>query len=134
MLELLHFNQAHTLHGLIEAMLTWIGFGVTCGLAAKAILPGRDPGGAITTIGLGCGGAFIGIGVFSLVTNLRIRELISPMGFGLAIAGAIVLLLAHRVLSGRIGGGIPTYVEQVYSPEPHYTRRRRRVYSNNDFD
>jgi uncharacterized membrane protein YeaQ/YmgE (transglycosylase-associated protein family) len=133
MLEFMHLNHTHTLHGLVEAILTWIGFGVVCGLAAKAILPGRDPGGALTTLGLGCGGAFIGLGVFSLVTNMRIRDLISPMGFALAIAGAIVLLIAHRVLSGRLGGGIPTYVEQVYSsPEPHYTRRRRRY--SNDYD
>ena len=25
--------------------LTWIGFGTVVGLAAKAVMPGRDPGG-----------------------------------------------------------------------------------------
>jgi uncharacterized membrane protein YeaQ/YmgE (transglycosylase-associated protein family) len=118
-------------HGLVEAILTWIGFGVVCGLLAKAILPGRDPGGAITTLLLGCGGAVIGSGLFSLITSQKIRDLISPVGFAVATGGAIVLLMAHRVLSGRIGGGIPTYVEQVYA-EPHYTRRRRKSYVNFD--
>jgi hypothetical protein len=27
----------------------WIGFGTVSGLMAKAIMPGRDPGGAIVT-------------------------------------------------------------------------------------
>ena len=28
----------------------WIGFGLVAGLLAKAIMPGRDPGGPIATL------------------------------------------------------------------------------------
>ena len=32
-----------------EIFLIWVGFGTLAGLAAKAIMPGRDPGGAVAT-------------------------------------------------------------------------------------
>ena len=34
----------------LNEMLRWVGFGTLVGLAAKAIMPGRDPGGAVATI------------------------------------------------------------------------------------
>ena len=40
--------------------LTWIGFGVVVGLAAKAVMPGRDPGGTIATVMMGIAGTMIG--------------------------------------------------------------------------
>ena len=40
--------------------LTWIGFGTVVGLAAKAVMPGRDPGGAIATVMMGIAGTLIG--------------------------------------------------------------------------
>ena len=42
------------------AIIGWIVFGLIAGLIAKAIMPGRDPGGAIVTILLGIAGAVIG--------------------------------------------------------------------------
>ena len=41
--------------------LEWIGFGTLVGLLAKAIMPGRDPGGAIVTLLMGIGGAVIDV-------------------------------------------------------------------------
>ena len=37
---------------LANDVLLWIGFGTVVGLVAKAIMPGRDPGGAVATAGL----------------------------------------------------------------------------------
>ena len=34
----------------IDHVLTWVGFGTVVGLLAKAIMPGRDPGGAVATL------------------------------------------------------------------------------------
>ena len=42
------------------AIIGWIVFGLIAGIIAKAIMPGRDPGGAIVTILLGIAGAIIG--------------------------------------------------------------------------
>ena len=33
-------------------LLTWVGFGTLVGLLAKAIMPGRDPGGSIATLAM----------------------------------------------------------------------------------
>ena len=42
------------------AIIGWIIFGLIAGLIAKAIMPGRDPGGAIITILIGIAGSVIG--------------------------------------------------------------------------
>ena len=44
-------------------ILTWIGFGTLTGLLAKAIMPGRDPGGTVATLMMGIGGTVIGAGL-----------------------------------------------------------------------
>ncbi|MFP6668962.1 MAG: hypothetical protein VB876_16740 [Pirellulales bacterium] len=43
-------------------ILVWVGYGTLAGLLAKAIMPGRDPGGAVATLCMGIGGAVIGCG------------------------------------------------------------------------
>ncbi|HEY4760243.1 MAG TPA: hypothetical protein VIH42_06665 [Thermoguttaceae bacterium] len=39
-----------------NTVLVWVGFGTLVGLLAKAIMPGRDPGGAVATLLMGIGG------------------------------------------------------------------------------
>lgn len=46
----------------VNELLRWVGFGTLTGLAAKAIMPGRDPGGAVSTMLIGIGGSVIGCG------------------------------------------------------------------------
>jgi uncharacterized membrane protein YeaQ/YmgE (transglycosylase-associated protein family) len=82
-------------------VLTWIGFGTVTGLLAKAIMPGRDPGGAIATLMMGIGGSVIGCGLLSFVWEGHRVSPISPMGFAVATGGAFVLLFFYRLLSGR---------------------------------
>ena len=42
------------------AIIGWIVFGLIAGLIAKAIMPGRDPGGCIVTVIIGIAGSVIG--------------------------------------------------------------------------
>lgn len=78
-------------------VLSWILFGLLAGGIAKFIMPGKDPGGCIGTIIIGILGAVIGgfIGTelfdFGTVTGFDLRS------FGIAILGAIILLLLYRV-------------------------------------
>lgn len=125
------FSQLHTL---LEMCLTWIGFGTVCGLTAKALMPGRDPGGALTTFFLGIGGALIGSAIFTLAAGSRIKDLISLTGFAVAIGGALILLLSHRLLSGRMYGLRRPVIEEIVVPPPQYARRRRRTIRNSDLD
>lgn len=120
------------MHALVEACLTWIGFGVVCGAAAKAIMPGRDPGGTGVTLFLGVGGALLGSATYGWFSGDHIRDLISVTGFFVATLGAIILLITHRVLSGRLFRPDRHYVEEVIVPAPNYTTRRRRTVRADD--
>jgi uncharacterized membrane protein YeaQ/YmgE (transglycosylase-associated protein family) len=89
-------------------VLAWIVFGFIAGIIAKAILPGKDPGGAIITILIGIAGSLIGgfIGR-TLMGYGQINDTgdLSRPGFltslVLAVIGSIVLLLVYRLIKGR---------------------------------
>ena len=92
------------------AIIGFIVFGLIAGLIAKAIMPGRDPGGCIVTILIGIAGSFLGgfIGraLFGYGTGLHgdSRDLTHPgflMSLGLAVVGAIILLAIYRLIKGR---------------------------------
>lgn len=81
--------------------LTWIGFGTVVGLAAKAIMPGRDPGGAIATVLMGIAGTLIGCAILQYFSaSDRIVQPVSVEGFAVGSAGALVLLIFYKVLGG----------------------------------
>jgi len=93
-------------------ILAWIIFGLIAGLIAKAIMPGKDPGGCIITTILGIVGAVIGgfIGR-SLLGYGRATDTmgdVSKPGFLmsllLAVIGAIIVLAIYRMISGRKSG------------------------------
>ena len=81
-------------------VLVWIGFGTLVGLLAKAIMPGRDPGGAIGTLLMGICGSVIGSGTLMFFgTGVRVSP-VSLVGFVVATGGALFLLFFYRLLSG----------------------------------
>jgi uncharacterized membrane protein YeaQ/YmgE (transglycosylase-associated protein family) len=83
------------------SLLAWIVLGLIAGLVAKALVPGRDPGGCIVTILVGIAGALVGgwlstlLGFGGLAGGLDLRNLV------IAVLGAIVLLVLWRLLFGR---------------------------------
>jgi uncharacterized membrane protein YeaQ/YmgE (transglycosylase-associated protein family) len=98
--EFAQMDQAHlfqTAHEVANDILVWVGFGTCTGLVAKAIMPGRDPGGAVATLAMGIGGSVIGSGVLMYLTNGDRVTPISPLGFVVATAGAFFLLAVHRL-------------------------------------
>jgi uncharacterized membrane protein YeaQ/YmgE (transglycosylase-associated protein family) len=76
-------------------MIGWIFFGLFVGLAAKLLLPGRDPSGVFVTILLGVGGGFLGGFIGQTLGWYQEGD---PVGFIMAVVGAILILLAYRVL------------------------------------
>jgi uncharacterized membrane protein YeaQ/YmgE (transglycosylase-associated protein family) len=91
------------------AIIGWIFFGLIAGLIAKAIMPGKDPGGAIITILLGIAGAviggFMGNALFGYGRAVNDSGDITQPGFivslVLSVVGAIVLLALYRLIKGR---------------------------------
>jgi uncharacterized membrane protein YeaQ/YmgE (transglycosylase-associated protein family) len=81
-------------------VLVWIGFGTVVGLLAKAIMPGKDPGGAIATLVMGVGGTVIGCGILSFFMNGERVTPISPTGFAVGTGGAFLILFFYKLLGG----------------------------------
>jgi uncharacterized membrane protein YeaQ/YmgE (transglycosylase-associated protein family) len=104
--------------------LVWVGFGTVVGLMAKAVMPGRDPGGAVATLLMGIGGTIIGCSALMYFSNGQRVTPISPIGFAVASAGALALLFFYRLLGGRffVEGDHGTYRLRA----PSYRRRYRR--------
>jgi uncharacterized membrane protein YeaQ/YmgE (transglycosylase-associated protein family) len=86
---------------LANDILVWVGFGTIVGLLAKAIMPGKDPGGAIATLAMGVGGTIIGCGTLTFFSNQGQRVTpISPIGFVVATCGAFIILFFYKLLGG----------------------------------
>ncbi|HEV2827768.1 MAG TPA: GlsB/YeaQ/YmgE family stress response membrane protein [Pyrinomonadaceae bacterium] len=91
------------------AIIGWIIFGLIAGLIAKAIMPGRDPGGVIVTILIGIAGSviggFLGQALFGYGRAVNDSNDLSRPGFlmslVLSVVGAIVLLGVYRLIKGR---------------------------------
>jgi uncharacterized membrane protein YeaQ/YmgE (transglycosylase-associated protein family) len=79
------------------SIIGWILFGLIVGVVAKLLMPGRDPGGMIVTILLGIGGALVG-GFIGRALGWYGEG--DPVGFILAVIGAILVLFAYRKISG----------------------------------
>ncbi|HEX3654674.1 MAG TPA: GlsB/YeaQ/YmgE family stress response membrane protein [Pirellulales bacterium] len=105
-----------TMHEVANDILLWIGFGTLAGLLAKAIMPGRDPGGAVATLLMGIGGSVIGSGVLTYFWEGHRVTPISPEGFVVATAGAFVLLFFYRFFRRD------QYIEGESPRKPFYAR------------
>ena len=78
--------------------LAWIVIGAIAGAIAKAIMPGRDPGGCIVTILLGIGGAVLAGWLGHTLGWYKGNQ---GAGIIAAILGAILILFVWRLIAGR---------------------------------
>ena len=77
-------------------VLGWIVFGLIVGIVGKLLMPGKDPGGFIATVAIGILGAIIG-GFLGRLVGMYGEE--DPVGFVMAVIGAILLLWLYRVFN-----------------------------------
>ncbi len=85
-------------------ILAWVVLGLVAGAIAKALYPGRQGGGILSTILLGIAGAFIGgtlatiltTGTFSLATTT-----LSVPGVILAVLGALLAVFIWNMFNRR---------------------------------
>jgi uncharacterized membrane protein YeaQ/YmgE (transglycosylase-associated protein family) len=77
-------------------ILAWIVLGLIAGAVAKALMPGRDPGGIIVTMLIGIVGAFLGGFLGSMIAGTGLTGF-SLWSILLAILGAMLLLWIYRM-------------------------------------
>ncbi|MDI9889304.1 GlsB/YeaQ/YmgE family stress response membrane protein [Streptomyces sp. HNM0645] len=83
-------------------IISWIILGLLAGIIAKILLPGRDPGGLIGTTLIGVAGAFVGGWISSRFLDRPItKDFYDGATWVSAIGGALVLLIAYRILFGH---------------------------------
>jgi uncharacterized membrane protein YeaQ/YmgE (transglycosylase-associated protein family) len=82
-------------------ILSWIVLGLVAGAIAKLLMPGRDPGGWIVTMLLGIAGAFVGGWIGTMLWGSSGVNGVNLGSIGLAVLGAIVLLVIYRLIVGR---------------------------------
>ncbi len=111
----------------LNELLRWVGFGTLTGLAAKAIMPGRDPGGAVATMLMGIGGSVIGCGTVLFFWRDASIDPISGKGFVAATLGAFTLLFFYRLLAGSFIRESSVHEDRMIHRARRRSRRRRMV-------
>ena len=111
----------------LNEMLRWVGFGTLTGLAAKAIMPGRDPGGAVATMLMGIGGSVIGCGTVLFFWRDASIDPISAKGFFAAVMGAFTLLFFYRLLAGSFFTEADAHDDRALHQVRKRSRRRKLV-------
>ncbi|MFI0507396.1 GlsB/YeaQ/YmgE family stress response membrane protein [Streptomyces albogriseolus] len=83
-------------------IIAWIFIGLIAGAIAKALMPGKDPGGIIITMLIGIAGGLLGgflgkviFGVDSIDGFFDLSTWIA------AIIGSVILLALYRAFTGR---------------------------------
>ena len=75
-----------------------IVIGLLVGIVAKFLMPGRDPGGFVITAILGIVGGIVGGFLGRAMGWYRDGD---PVGFFMAVIGAIIVLALYRFTIGR---------------------------------
>jgi uncharacterized membrane protein YeaQ/YmgE (transglycosylase-associated protein family) len=86
-------------------IIYWIIFGLIAGAIAKALMPGKDPGGCIITMLLGVAGAVVGGFVAQMLQMGGPSSRPGDHGFlvrlAFAVIGAVIILAVYRAIAGR---------------------------------
>jgi uncharacterized membrane protein YeaQ/YmgE (transglycosylase-associated protein family) len=73
--------------------------GLVIGAIAKAIMPGKDPGGIFLTMLLGVAGSFVA-SLLGSALGIYPRGAAGP-GIIASIIGSVILLAVYRIIAGR---------------------------------
>ncbi|BAY59992.1 transglycosylase-associated protein [Calothrix brevissima NIES-22] len=87
-------------------IIAWVVLGLLAGAIAKAIYPGYQGGGILSTIVLGIIGAFVGGSLYTLLQTGTLQITAAGAGFSLpglfiAVIGAIIAIYLWGLLNRR---------------------------------
>ena len=80
------------------SLLWTVLIGLVIGAVAKLLMPGKDPGGCITTILIGIAGSFLASWLGRLAGWYQEGQM---AGFIMSVIGALILLAGYRLIIGR---------------------------------
>ncbi len=82
-------------------IIAFLVLGLIAGAIAKLLVPGRDPGGILTTMAIGVVGALLGGFVGGALLGADpVDEFFDVSTWLAAIVGSVVLLLVFRMVAG----------------------------------
>ncbi|URM92450.1 GlsB/YeaQ/YmgE family stress response membrane protein [Streptomyces sp. MRC013] len=82
-------------------IIAWILIGLLAGMIAKALMPGRDPGGAIITMLIGIAGGLLGGWLGKVLFGVdSIDGFFDLSTWVAAIIGSVILLALYRLFTG----------------------------------
>jgi uncharacterized membrane protein YeaQ/YmgE (transglycosylase-associated protein family) len=87
--------------GLLWAILLTLVLGFVAGLIARALVPGKDAMGLLSTALLGIVGSFVGGAIWALFKKDVALWPPPAGGLLLSIAGAVIALLIYNRVAGR---------------------------------
>ncbi len=82
-------------------MIGAVILGIVAGYVAKALMPGKDPGGFFVTILLGLAGSLVGFFVFTELLGIGDDQIFDLGGLIGAIIGTMIILGVYRAVVGR---------------------------------
>ncbi|WP_405785814.1 GlsB/YeaQ/YmgE family stress response membrane protein [Streptomyces sp. NBC_01367] len=81
-------------------IIAWILIGLLAGLIAKALMPGKDPGGLIITMLIGIAGGLLGGWLGKVIFGVdSIDGFFDLSTWIAAIVGSLILLALYRLLT-----------------------------------
>ncbi len=83
----------------ISQMIQWAVFGLVAGALARLLHPGRDPMNWVWTMVLGILGAVVGGWIGTQIFGINANS--GLMSWVVAIGGAVLLLFAYNMVTGR---------------------------------
>lgn len=86
---------------LVFSIIAYIIIGLLGGAIAKAILPGKQGGGWLSTIGLGIGGALLGGFLGGAFLGVSYGSIFSIKGLIFSVLGALLILVISGWLQRR---------------------------------
>ncbi|GGV37789.1 GlsB/YeaQ/YmgE family stress response membrane protein [Streptomyces griseoflavus] len=83
-------------------IIAWILIGLLAGFIAKALMPGKDPGGVIITMLIGIAGGLLGGWLGKVIFGVdSIDGFFDLSTWVAAIVGSVILLLLYRLFTGN---------------------------------
>jgi uncharacterized membrane protein YeaQ/YmgE (transglycosylase-associated protein family) len=112
---------------MIASILALLVMGLLVGIVAKAVVPGRDPGGVVVTAIIGVAGAVLGGFLASEVLNRSGTLGFNLYTFVVGLVGAVILLLIYPAVNGGFRGRGYRARYRSGTRSSGYRRRRRRL-------